>query len=261
MSAFEFQRPGEPCWIDLATADVDRAKAFYGAVFGWEAEAASAEHHGYFNFTKNGERIAGCMSKPDPNLPDTWTVYLQTDDAKQTVDEATAAGASTIVDAVDVDALGTMAILVDPTGAVVGAWRPAEHKGFGLVGEHGAPGWFELHTREHDAAVTFYETAFGWTTKPIPDPGMRYTLLADDEQMYAGIMDASEFLPDGVPNHWKVYFAVDDTDAAVADIKAAGGTVLMEPVDTPYGRHAEATDPTGAGFKLVGPNESMPSAI
>jgi predicted enzyme related to lactoylglutathione lyase len=261
MSAFESQLPGVPCWIDLATADVEQTKAFYGAIFGWQAEEASEEHHGYFNFSKNGVLIAGCMPKPDPDMPDTWSVYLRTDDAKQTVDEATAAGATTIVDAVDVDALGTMAIFIDPTGAVVGAWRPGEHKGFGLIGEHGAPGWFELHTRDHDKAVEFYQRVFGWKTEPIPDPGMTYTLLADGEQMYAGIMAASGLLPEGAPAAWKVYFAVDDTDAAVAKISTSGGSILMEPVDTPYGRHAEATDPSGATFKLVGPNESMPTAM
>jgi predicted enzyme related to lactoylglutathione lyase len=33
----------------------------------------------------------------------------------------------------------------------------------------------------------------------------------------------------------------------------------MGPDDTPYGRIAVLSDPTGAQFRLVGPNEAMPA--
>jgi predicted enzyme related to lactoylglutathione lyase len=64
-------------------------------------------------------------------------------------------------------------------------------------------------------------------------------------------MDASAFLPDGVPAHWSVYFGVADTDAALAKIVDLGGSILQPAEDTPYGRLATATDPNGAIFKLV----------
>jgi hypothetical protein len=64
-------------------------------------------------------------------------------------------------------------------------------------------------------------------------------------------MDASAFLPAGVPAHWSIYFGVDDTDAALEKIKALGGAVVQAAEDTPYGRLATASDPTGALFKLV----------
>ncbi len=34
---------GAPCWIDLYSSDADRAKDFYGRLFGWTAEAAEPE--------------------------------------------------------------------------------------------------------------------------------------------------------------------------------------------------------------------------
>ena len=43
------------------------------------------------------------------------------------------------------------------------------------------------------------------------------------------------------------------TDAALARVTELGGTVVQPGIDTPYGRLAAATDPTGAPFKLVGP--------
>jgi predicted enzyme related to lactoylglutathione lyase len=64
-------------------------------------------------------------------------------------------------------------------------------------------------------------------------------------------MDASGFLPEGVPSHWSVYFGVDDTDAALAKIVDLGGSVVQPAEDTPYGRLATAADPSGALFKLI----------
>ena len=65
-------------------------------------------------------------------------------------------------------------------------------------------------------------------------------------------MDASGFLPEGVPAGWSVYFRVADADLALSEVVALGGEVLMGAEDTPYGRLATAADPTGAVFKLIG---------
>jgi predicted enzyme related to lactoylglutathione lyase len=54
--------------------------------------------------------------------------------------------------------------------------------------------------------------------------------------------------PEGTPSHWLVYFGVDGVDAAVEKAQAAGGSVLMPPMDSPYGRLAAVADPAGAAF-------------
>jgi predicted enzyme related to lactoylglutathione lyase len=74
--------------------------------------------------------------------------------------------------------------------------------------------------------------------------------MEGDDQA-AGIMDASGFLPEGVPAHWSIYWAVDSADDAVAKVVELGGTVVQPAEDTPYGRLATCTDATGATFKLV----------
>ena len=50
---------GAPCWTDLMTSDIAASREFYGAVFGWTAEEPNEELGGYFNFRKDGVRIAG----------------------------------------------------------------------------------------------------------------------------------------------------------------------------------------------------------
>ena len=246
---------GAPCWVDLMTSDTDGARAFYGQVFGWEAEEPNAEFGGYFNFQLDGARIAGCMAAMEPGMPDVWSVYLATDDAARTAADATTHGGQVLVEPMAVGDLGTMAVLLDPTGAHVGLWQPGEHRGMGIVAETSAPSWFELYTRDHDTATAFYRDVFRWTTKVEGDtPEFRYTVGIDGDEPYAGIMDASGFLPEGVPPHWTVYFGTDDTDATLARIGEAGGSTVMPAEDTPYGRLATAADPTGALFRLVSPN-------
>jgi predicted enzyme related to lactoylglutathione lyase len=79
----------------------------------------------------------------------------------------------------------------------------------------------------------------------------RYTTLGEGDSQLAGIMDASQFLPEGVPAHWSVYFSVTDADETLDRIAALGGSIVTGAEDTPYGRLATAADPTGAVFKLV----------
>ena len=53
---------------------------------------------------------------------------------------------------------------------------------------------------------------------------------------------------------WTYYFRVPDIDAAVDALKAAGGTLHMEPMEIPGGDYSlSASDPQGAAFGLVGP--------
>lgn len=244
---------GAPCWIDLMTSDVDRALAFYGEVFGWEASEPDARFGGYISITKGGARIAGVMAaQPGMGVADVWSVYLATDDAVKTLEVATANGATTIVDAMQVGEHGTMAVIVDPAGAALGVWQPDQHHGFGVLAEPNTPGWFELHTRGYDTAVAFYRTVFGWDTHVQRDsPEFRYTTLGEGPAAAAGIMDASGHLPEGVPSHWAVYFTVADVDATLTTIVDQGGSVVQPAEDTPYGRLAMAADPLGAQFRLV----------
>lgn len=246
---------GAPCWIDLFSSDPDRAVEFYGELFGWtQIEPEGDDFGGYFNFTKDGVLVAGCMRNDgSQGSPDGWNVHLAVDDAQATV-EAVAASGGTVVFGPDAipQGLGTMAGAIDPGGAFVGIWQPGSHKGFGVLTEDGAPAWFELHTRNYDAAVGFYKGAFGWDARTMSDtPEFRYTTLGEGEGALAGIMDSTQYLPAETPAHWAVYFQVDDTDKALLRIDELGGRTIEPGHDTPYGRLGIAADPTGALFRLM----------
>jgi predicted enzyme related to lactoylglutathione lyase len=247
--------PGAPCWIDLMTSDIAKARQFYGELFGWEYETGDEEKYGgYTTARKNGKTVAGLMQKDEDQagMPDVWSTYLRSDDAEATAAAVTANGGQVFMPPMDVPEQGHMAIFGDASGAAIGIWQPREMRGFELVAEPGAAAWHELHTKDYDAAVKFYQDVFAWQTDVMSDtPEFRYTTLGAGDSAKAGILDASGYLPAEVPSSWHTYFAVESTDASVEKAVAMGATVIDPAEDTPYGRLATLTDPTGAMFKLM----------
>jgi predicted enzyme related to lactoylglutathione lyase len=240
-------------WIDLFTSDPATSRAFYQELLGWTASEPNEEFGGYFNFSKGDSLVAGGMRNDgESGVPDHWNVYLAVEDAEATVAGAIAHGGGVIVPAMPVADLGSMAVVTDAGGAAIGLWQPGTHKGIGVIGEPGAPAWFELHTRDYEASVQFYKDVFGWDARTMSDtPDFRYTTLGEGDGALAGLMDSTNFLPEGVPAHWAVYLGVEDADAAVKTTTELGGSVVHEPHDTPYGRLALVADPTGAQFRVV----------
>ena len=72
---------------------------------------------------------------------------------------------------------------------------------------------------------------------------MSYTEWNAGDKTVAGMMTMPDMVPAEVPAHWLVYFGVEDTDAAVEKVKAAGGEVRFGPVDIDAGRFAVVTEP------------------
>ena len=245
---------GAPCWADLWTSDVQGSRRFYPQLFGWEAQEPSPEFGGYFMFTRNGAPVAGGMGDmPGAPAQDLWKVYLATDDIDRVLKGTEARGGQVLAPAMPVADLGVQAVINDPTGAHLGAWQPKQFPGFSVLDEPGTPNWFELMTRDHDTAIDFYQSVFGWETHSVGDSDdFRYTVMRDPGtgSWLAGVMDASKFLPEGTPSFWSVYWEAEDVDAVVSRALQLGGSVPQPAEDTPYGRLAGLTDPAGARFKL-----------
>ena len=245
---------GAPCWIDLMSSDTEKSVAFYTALFGWTANEPNEEFGGYRNFLLDGEEVAGLMAAQQESVPDVWSVYLAVDDAEKVVELAKTNGGQVYVEPMAVGDLGTMAVVADAGGAMIGMWQPGEHRG-GVVGTGGAPCHFELYTRDYDRSVQFYKDVFGWQPEISADePDFRYTMLPVGDGENAGIADATDWLPEPAPAHWTMYFAVDDVDATLARVNELGGATITGGEDTPYGRLGTAADSTGAQFRLQTPN-------
>ena len=156
-----------------------------------------------------------------------------------------------LAERVDALAAGFLALGLEP-GARIGIWQAKAFPGVTAFNVPGAPAYFELITRDYEPSVGFYRDVFGWAPQVVSDtPDFRLTALTDGEETIAGIMDGTAFLPAGQPGTWMFYVKVADTDAALARVTELGGSVTDPAMDTPYGRLAGASDPTGARFKLV----------
>jgi predicted enzyme related to lactoylglutathione lyase len=248
-------QPGTPSWVEFSSPDLGASIEFYGGLFGWEVpEPENAEQTGGYRLaTKHGRPAAGMMPQMQEGQPPAWTTYVSVEDAAATAAAVKEAGGTVMVEPMAVMDLGTMAVFVDPGGAVFGVWQPGTFQGAGLVNEPGAIAWNELNTRDLTGAKDFYGAVFGWGFRD-DDMGEAgsYTTILLGESMVGGILNMAEReVPEMVPAHWQVYFGVEDTDATVERAKQAGGGVMVEPIDIPAGRFSILTDPHGAGFAVI----------
>ncbi|MFE2752283.1 VOC family protein [Actinosynnema sp. NPDC059335] len=235
---------GTPCWVDIST-DVDRAVAFYGELFGWRFDVAGPEYGGYGVALRDGHPVAGVGPKQDPGQPSAWTTYLATDDVEASAEAVTRAGGQVAFGPMVVGDKGTMAVAADPTGVLFGLWQAGTNTGVDLANEPGSLVWNEHTSGDVGAAKRFYAEVFGYTYAPVEGAGDYSTIALPGDARPVGGIGAGA-------GGWQVYFQVADADEAVAAVRRLGGTVVDEPVDTPYGRMVKVADDQGSTFHLMG---------
>jgi predicted enzyme related to lactoylglutathione lyase len=254
--------PGTPCWADLGTPDIEAAAKFYGDLFGWSVEEGenSEQTGGYRQATLRGKPVAGAMPLMQEGQPPAWSTYVSVENAEATTAKVREAGGTVMAEPMDVMDLGKMAIFADPTGAVFGIWQPGTFVGAEIVNEAGAIVWNELNTRDTEGAKAFYGAVFGWSFEEREFETGNYTSLKVGEDTVGGMIDITGRVPDEVPAHWLVYFAVDDADATIEKAKGSGGEAVFGPENiSEVGRIAVLKDPFGAVFALITPDPAMGS--
>ncbi|RDV08032.1 VOC family protein [Arthrobacter sp. RT-1] len=112
----------------------------------------------------------------------------------------------------------------------------------------GVPCWVDTEQPDVEAAKEFYGGLFGWTFEDVMPPGApgRYLIARLDGQDVGGLAGGA-----GGTTAWNTYVAVDDADAAVNRLAAAGAKVLSPPEDAGEGgRSAVLADPQGVVFRI-----------
>jgi predicted enzyme related to lactoylglutathione lyase len=199
--------------------------------------------------TLRGRPVAGLGPQVSPGPP-FWTTYVTVDDVDATTEAVTGAGGQVIMEPLDVLDAGRMAVFADPAGAAFSVWQAMAHVGAGIVNEPGTLSWNELMTTDVEGAKAFYQAVFGWSA--VTHEGeMPYTEFKVNDRSIAGMMAKPPMVPDEVPPHWSVYFAVEDTDATVAKVAELGGQLVMPARDIDPGRFAVVSDPAGATFNVI----------
>jgi predicted enzyme related to lactoylglutathione lyase len=118
---------GRVCWIDLAASDAERAKSFYGALFGWTARDQAA-HGGVFTRLHLGGHDVGSLyqlgrAQLEQGVPSHWTPYVQVADVASACRRAESLGGERLVSPFEVDGVARIALVADPVGAMVGLWQ------------------------------------------------------------------------------------------------------------------------------------------
>jgi predicted enzyme related to lactoylglutathione lyase len=117
--------------------------------------------------------------------------------------------------------------------------------------EHGVPSWADLGTSDLSAAKAFYGGLFGWDIPEGPPEAGGYCLAEIGGKPVAGI--GPKMNPDA-PTAWLTYINVDDADVIAEKVTAAGGQVVVAPMDVlDVGRLGIFADPLGAVFGVWQP--------
>ena len=174
-----------------------------------------------------------------------------------------AAGATVHRPVAQIPGTGRFAILADPSGAGFGILEPAPMPGGGAgtafdQAKAGHGNWNELSTADPKAAMAFYGKVLGWTPGQSLDMGAMgtYDLFRWQDRDIGGMMGLAPGMPGAA---WLPYFGANGVAPAMERIRAAGGEILHGPQEVPGGAFiAQARDPQGAHFAIVGPMEHTP---
>ena len=252
MGKRERYAPGIFCWVDLATTDAEGAKAFYGELFGWEPEDIVGGDGGSYTMLRRDEdEVAGLYEmeagRRDAVVSPHWFSYVSVEDADAGVKKARELGGQDFGGARDAAKMGRMAMVQDPTGAMLGLWEARAFAGARRVNDPGCLTWNDLRTADPSPAADFYAALFGWKMEPMEEDGkLVYVTIKNADLSNGGIMPSA----DGEPPFWLAYFTVASTEDTLSKARELGGEVLAGPLDVGAGRISVLRDPQGAIFAI-----------
>ena len=247
MGERESYAPGTFCWVDLATTDAAAAKAFYERLFGWEGEDMPVGDGATYTMLRLGGRDVAALyeqgaEEREAGIPPHWSSYVSVVDVDEVAARVEGLGGRLLAEPFDVLDSGRMAVVQDPTGAMVSLWQAGRHIGARLVNDPGCLTWNDLATPDPDAAAAFYAALFGWEVAQVAP---EYSTIANEGRANGGIRPETE-----LPPHWLPYFTTESLERTAATAAELGGQALAELLELPGGRVVPILDPHGAPFAV-----------
>jgi len=240
---------GQVIWRDLATPDVEKAKAFYGSVFGWTFEDQGKGKDRYTTIRHNGKAIGGMLPMADvEGQRGEWICSFSSPHVPTAVEKIQAKGGKLLGSPTQLNGRGEQAVVTDPQGAVFGLLRSST--GDPAMGGASEGDWLytELWATDAKSARRFYSETFGY----IPQMEMRsevpYWGLFKGDTPYAGLIQNPV---ENTRSHWVPYIKVSDPKMMTRKAEQAGAKVLLAPTEqVRKGSVAFLLDPTGAPFVI-----------
>ena len=245
--------PGRWIWAELFTSDVAEAKAFYGSVFGWQFETRGTREKPYILIRNQGHPVAGMLRHPAADgdaLRSRWVGLVSVGDVDAASDKARNAGASILLEPVNLPGRGRVALVEDPEGARFGLLASGSGDPPDVMPDEGSWLWHELWANSASSAADFYRQTVGYSIKPTGRArGKIEQHLVSGGFPRAGII---EYGASGLPSAWLHYVRVKDIHATVELVTQGGGSVLIAPTrEFRKGRAAVILDPMGAPLGIA----------
>jgi hypothetical protein len=80
---------------------------------------------GSYTMIKPGEGTGGgIMRQMMPGLSSAWLAYVAVNDIGASTAKAESLGARVLVENKEITGMGALSIIIDPTGAMLGLWKP-----------------------------------------------------------------------------------------------------------------------------------------
>ncbi len=112
---------GTFCWDELASSDIDTSAVFYQKVYGWTK--SEFEGGGETWVFKAGERPVASLRKTPEGMPPHWLCYVVVEDLAASRDKVTEFGGKILVPSIEVPTVGTLSIIIDNVGAMIGLFQ------------------------------------------------------------------------------------------------------------------------------------------
>jgi predicted enzyme related to lactoylglutathione lyase len=258
---------GVTSWIDVEVDDLEKAKAFYGGLFGWTFERATPPDSPftYVIAKLDGHDVAGLGGPAEPTgtPAGTWNTYVAVGDIESATASVEAAGGHVTIPPQAGGEGGWSAVCTDPAGVEFRLWQAKRRLGVQIANTPGAWNFSDLQAAEPEAVKPFYEQVFGWvfadlgfaTMIQVPGYGDYLAATSDPDiherqatappgfaDVIGGLAPAGDLGP-----HWHVTFTVADRDQTASRAESLGATVLARE-DSYWTRQVTLRDPQGAAF-------------
>ena len=114
--------------VELATTNVSKAKAFYSKLFAWKLrDLPDPTPGGKYTMIDVGDGTGGgIMKQMIPGAESAWMPYVLVKDIDAATKKAKKLRAKIAKDVTEVEGMGWLSIIIDPTGAMIGLWEPKD---------------------------------------------------------------------------------------------------------------------------------------
>jgi uncharacterized protein len=117
-------------WHELYTWEPEQALAFYTRAMGWTFEPVALLDRGaYWIALSDGKPMCGIYELTEPDydgVPSHWMTYLSVDSIERVVREMATAGGEMVRMPVKIEGVGSLAVVMDAGGAMIGLIQDAE---------------------------------------------------------------------------------------------------------------------------------------